>query len=176
MTIEQRDQVRQWIKICRIRCLSNRQTTDYVNSHLPNGLSITLNQVERYIAELKQESRNWIAKISLDVYEYVDQLKERWDCIKELMRIQWEELDKARQNNDADNQAKASLLLCKLNDQLLEMVSILPQIALPSFPNTVPSQTISLPNTITSKAIFGPEDVENGNGHNKEETRNEPIL
>ena len=149
LTVEQRNQVRQWVKICRLRRLNIHQTTEFVNERLPPELALSLPAIEKYIMELRQEGRNWMFKMSVDVYEYADQIKEGWDCITELIRIQWEELDKARRNNDADTQAKASLLICKLNEQLLELTGIFPQIAMP------PSM---------AKPIIGIADTSNGNG------------
>ena len=131
LTVEQRNQVRQWVKICKLRRMHSKQITEFVNARLPLEYALSLPAIEKYIMELRQEGRNWMHKVSVDVYEYADQIKEGWDCIVELIRIQWEELDRARQNHDYDAQAKASLLICKLNEQLLELIGIFPQIAMP---------------------------------------------
>jgi len=48
-----------------------------------------------------------------------------------------EALDKANRENDFDSQTKISALLCKINDQLLQMVMILPQIAIPAKSSTL---------------------------------------
>ncbi len=154
LTVEQRNQVRQWVKICKLRLLNSREITEFVNARLEPQYALSLPAIEKYIIEQRQEGRNWMHKMSVDIYEYADQIKEGWDCICELIRIQWEELDRARQNHDYDAQAKASLLICKLNEQRLELTSIFPQIAMP-------------------KPIMGVADIGNGKDNNN---RNLPAV
>jgi hypothetical protein len=76
--------------------------------------------------------------------------------------IQWEALDKANRENDFDSQTKISALLCKINDQLLQMVMILPQIAIPA-----KSSTLSF-SQASPKPIIDIDDISNGNGNNNQ--------
>jgi hypothetical protein len=87
--VAQREQVKQWIKLCKVKGMSAKEITDYVNQHLPDGCSYTTRGIEAYLIQIKKESRNWIDKMAFDVFEFVYELKERWDNLKELNRIQW---------------------------------------------------------------------------------------
>jgi hypothetical protein len=40
--------------------------------------------LQQYITIIKQESRNWLDKMSLDGYTFVAEVKERWDEWHEL--------------------------------------------------------------------------------------------
>jgi hypothetical protein len=133
-----------------------------LEQHLPDGCSYTTRGIEAYLIQIKKESRNWIDKMAFDVFEFVYELKERWDNLKELNRIQWEALDKANRENDFDSQTKISALLCKINDQLLQMVMILPQIAIPA-----KSSTLSF-SQASPKPIIDIDDISNGNGNNNQ--------
>jgi hypothetical protein len=63
--------------------------------------------------------------------EFLHEVKERWDELHELKRCEWEMLDNAKRQDDIETQIKAALALLKTNDQLLQMVMLLPQIAIP---------------------------------------------
>ncbi len=151
--------------------MSSREITEFVNARLEPKYALSLPAIEKYIIESRQEGRNWMFRMNVDVYEYADQIKEGWDCICELIRIQWEELDRARASHDYDAEAKASLLICKLNEQRLELASIFPQIALP--PSLSSSSTRALPNNNNSenndylvKPILDVADTGNGKDNN----------
>ena len=38
--------------------------------------ALSLPAIEKYIMEIRQEGRNWMHKMSVDVYEYADEIKE----------------------------------------------------------------------------------------------------
>jgi hypothetical protein len=133
LTAIQRQEVKRVIKICRIRGLSLKETLQVVNQQLqPEGHTLSMRAVQDYVAAIKRESRNWLDNMALDVYEFVSELKQRWDELHELKRIEWEMLDKAGMQGRIDEQVKAALAILKTNWQILEMDMLLPQIAIPS--------------------------------------------
>jgi hypothetical protein len=106
---------------------------DVVNQQLqPQGYSLSMRGIEDYIAIIKRESKNWIETMALDAYAFVAELKQQWDQMKELNRLGWEMLDKARQEGDINGEFKAMLSLFKANDRLLQLDLLLPQIGIPT--------------------------------------------
>jgi hypothetical protein len=90
LTAIQRQEVKRVIKICRIRGLSLKETLQVVNQQLqPEGYTLSMRAVQDYDAAIKRESRNWLDNMGLDVYEFVSELKQRWDELHELKRIEW---------------------------------------------------------------------------------------
>jgi hypothetical protein len=112
--------------------LSLQATREVINQQLPAQTQLSMRTVQDYITTIKRESRNWIDKMALDVYEFVAELKERWDELRELKGHGWEMLDKSAMEQDIDGQIKAANLILKTNWQILEMDMLLPQIAIPS--------------------------------------------
>jgi len=140
LTASQRQEVKHWIKVCRVRGLSLQATRETVNRQLPDGFSLSMIAIQKYITLIKVESKNWIDNMALDAYEFVYELKQRWDELQELKRCEWEMLDDAKKQGDIETQLKAALVICKTNREILEMNALLPQIAIPSpsspqFPN-----------------------------------------
>jgi hypothetical protein len=132
LTAQQREQVRESIKFCRIRGLSLQATLEIVNHELPEGCSLTMPGLRNYIAVIKRESKNWMDTMALNLYNFVHELKQRWDSLHELSRTQWEALDNAKKQGDIDGQIKAATILCKINDQILQMLLLLPTVRTPS--------------------------------------------
>ncbi len=132
LTASKRQEVREWIKLCRIRGLSLQATMEIVNKQLPEGRALSMRGLQEYIAVIKRESKNWMDTMAFDLYEFVHELKQRWDNMREVNRMAWEMLDNARLKDDIDGQIKAGMLLYKVNDQLLQMLMILPTVRAPS--------------------------------------------
>jgi hypothetical protein len=132
LTAEQRQEVREWIKLCRIRGLSLQVTREIVNRRLPEDCALSMRGLQEYIAVVKRESRQWMYTMAFDLYEFISELKDRWDSLHEVNRLAWEMLDNASRKGDIDGQVKAGTLLFKINDQLLQMLMLLPTVKTPS--------------------------------------------
>jgi hypothetical protein len=132
LTVEQRVQLKEWIKLCRIRGLSLQDTLEFVNKELPEGSRLSMRGLKEYVSLVKRESRQWMNAMALDIFEFISELKDRWDGMKELNRRSWEMLDSAKSKGDIDAEVKAGMLLFKVNDQILQMLMLLPTVRTPS--------------------------------------------
>ena len=64
-----------------IKGLSARETTETVNRHLPNECALTQASINKYIEQIKAESKNWLNQMAFDVHEFMYEVKERWDSL-----------------------------------------------------------------------------------------------
>jgi hypothetical protein len=131
LKVVQREQVKQWIRLCGIRGLSLQETMDFVNSQLPPEYHFSYIGIRSYINVVKKEARNWMDVMACDGYNFVYELKQRWDQVQEINRRQWQALENAENQGDIEAQAKMFALLSKTNDQLLQMLLLLPQVKNP---------------------------------------------
>ncbi len=168
LTEIQREQVKDWIKLCRIQGLSIDETKNFVNEKLAPNYTLSRIQILKYMQQLRLEARSWLSNLAVDVCEYIHILKERWDELHELKRNQWALLVKATNEGDSATQIKAALVLSRLNDQIMQMSCMLPQISLPTEEqirrNILPSKVIEIDNgngngNNNKKPILGIEDV-----------------
>lgn len=161
LTASQRQEVKQWIKVCSIRGLSLKATIEVVNRQLPEGCALTMRGVQDYIATIKRESRSWLDTMALDVYEFIHEVKERWDELHELKKEQWKTLDRAIKNEDIAGQVKAEMAILKVNETLLQIDMTLPTVAIPSQyqqqPQPLPTRSVT-----TTRPILDEDDLIDG--------------
>jgi hypothetical protein len=177
LTIQQRQQVKEWIKFCRIRGMSLQATIQVVNKELPEGCSLSMSGLQRYIGLVKRESQNWMDTLALNLYEFISELKQRWDSLHELNRTQWEALDDARKQGDIDNQIKAAATLSKINDQILQMLMLLPTVKSPSSLSLQERQQMQAPPYPFEPEPLGPSPLQRSEPEPTEMDNNDgPIL
>jgi hypothetical protein len=122
VTLENAEQIRQYVLDCSIRRLTSQETAEYLRQ---KGYPVDVRTVKRYRARIRQSAQSWIANLAKSKRgDYLAQYHERILEIYGLQKKLWEVIND--ENIGPHNRIEAAAKVLDCSKQLVALFDCLP--------------------------------------------------